>query len=403
MEVFRRYKNTIIQLLDRLHLASEAPFDDINKWLSIQESLIKKIIYIEIRVRILKENIKHLNHIRKDPKNKLTKIESTSIKSKLKEYENYIEDYRLVISIFKSIGDGIAFTFISKWDIKPQNFKQSPGFISMKKGLTLEKKILRESFKKGHIAILHDITSVLRYFDISVFTEDTHIFIEAKSSKMENERINRQEKKGKQLYDYLLNDTTVSLYIEDGIKMIRVDAFSQEVNYIDKFNLLLESCRKTDYNFDYFEDGFVCLIVNECSKNASNDIFKRALKEIGVKCPISFYLNSHKFVEQAFYPFTLIFKRSEDYFDFIDGNISIIIILDFTTIQRIAAENNYKVTLTHDELWPLEFTCKDPLVEINKFRISIHYFSRIFMEMVSLEWLIRDSLSIHNERKLSEN
>lgn len=401
MEVFRRYHKTIIQLLDKLHLANEAPFDDIYKWLEIQESLIRKIIYVEIRIRKLKENTKHLNSIRKDPKNKVSKTESILIKSKLKEYDNDIEDYRLVISIFKSIGDGIAFTFISKWDIKPQNFKQSPGFISMKKGLTLEKKILRESFKKGHIAILHDITSVLRYFDISVFTEDTHFFIEAKSSKMDNERINRQEKNGKHLYDYLVNDATESLYVEDGIKMIRVDAKSQEINHIDKFNRLIESSRKSAYSFEYFEDGFVCLIINESSNDAPDDVLEQAINQIGIKCPIAFYLNSHKFVEQAYYPFTLLFKRSEDYLDFIEGKISIMIFLDFTTIQRIANENNYTVTLTHDEYWPLELICEDPLVEISRFRISIHYLSRAFMEMVSLEWLIKDSLSIHNEKKIS--
>lgn len=400
MDVFSRYRKTIIQLFDKLHQAGEAPYDDINKWLEIQESLINKIIYVEKRIRKLKNKIKDLNYTRKNPNNRLTKFESNSIKSELKEYETDIEDYRQIISIYKSIGDGIAFTFFSKWDIKPQNFKQSPGFISMKKGLILEKKILRDSFKKGHIAILHDITSVLRYFDISVLTEDNHYFIEAKSSKLKNERVDRQEQNSKQLYDYLVEDTTENLYVEDSIKMKRINAMSPEVIYIEKFNQLLESSRKLGSDYVFYEDGFVCLIIHENSIDSPDEILDQALNKIGLKYPISFYLNSHKFIEQAYYPFTLLFKRSEDYIDFIEGRISIMIFLDFTTIQRISSENNYIVTLTNDEIWPLEFTCIDPSVEINKFKISIHYLSRTFMEMVSLEWLITDSLSMHNHKEI---
>ena len=102
MDVFSRYRKTIIQLLDKLHQACEAPYDDINKWLEIQESLINKIIYVEKRIRKLKNKVKDLNYTRKNPNNRLTKFESNSIKSELKEYESDIDDYRQIISIFKS-------------------------------------------------------------------------------------------------------------------------------------------------------------------------------------------------------------------------------------------------------------------------------------------------------------
>jgi hypothetical protein len=155
-----KFKISILALLNMLHDARREPFDNIQKWLVLQEALIKKLIYVENRVRFCKNKIKQLNVKRKNPAIRLTKEESINVKQELKQLENIIDEYWRVILILKSIGDGIAFTFINKLDIKPQNFKESPGFISDKKGIILEKKILKNSYKNGLIAILNDLTSV---------------------------------------------------------------------------------------------------------------------------------------------------------------------------------------------------------------------------------------------------
>ena len=59
-----------------------------------------------------------------------------------------IEEYRWILDIHQSIGDGIAYTFIHKLDIKPLNFKESAGFLSGKKGFILEKKYFVLLIKK---------------------------------------------------------------------------------------------------------------------------------------------------------------------------------------------------------------------------------------------------------------
>jgi len=387
-----RYRKTVLLLHNSLHEAIQSPYENIEKWLNIQEKLIKKIIYVEGRIRKIKDKSKDLNDFRKDPKNRLNKEDSIKAKSWLKFYDDEIDDYRWLLSIFRSIGDGIAFTFLSKWDIKPQNFKQSPGFISKKKGLTLELKLLRESFKRGHIAILNDITSVLKYSDITVLTDDGFLPIEVKSSKMYNERVTRQRENLNKLCDYLINDTTTDLYSNDGTKMIRVDLLTPEISHVSKFNELLIKSKTCNNPYTCFEEGFVCLIANDDSED---NLFERVISETGLREPYPFHLNMFKFSGQGYTPFSLLFNKSEDYWNFLEGNFSVFIFIDGSTIEKIARRNNYLVSPGPGIDWAFrfEYDKEGESVEIKEFCMSKHFFSRTYMEMTSLDWLIQDALS----------
>ncbi|MFC2088320.1 hypothetical protein ACFLSX_01870 [Calditrichota bacterium] len=249
-----RYKKTIVTLFKILHEAKKEPFENIQKWLTLQEALINKLIYIENRIRFCKKEIKEINKYRKDANKRLAKEESQKLKSNLKTLKYKIEDYRWIILILKSIGDGIAFTFIHKFDIKPQKFKESTGFISEKKGLVLEKKILRYSFKRGIVAILNDLTSVLKYADITLLTDDGILPIEAKSSEVHNAKTIRQIKKINKLYKYLKEDVTSNLYGDGAEVMRRVEIVNPEINYIETFNGLLSSAEKEGIDYSKFRE-----------------------------------------------------------------------------------------------------------------------------------------------------
>ncbi len=383
-----RYKKTIITLLKILHEAKKEPFENIQKWLTLQEALINKLIYVENRIRFCKKEIKEINKYRKDANIRLTKEESQKLKSNLKTLEYKIEDYRWIILILKSIGDGIAFTFIHKFDIKPQNFKESPGFISEKKGLVLEKKILRYSFKRGIVAILNDVTSVLKYADVTLLTDNGILPIEAKSSKVQNARTRRQIEKTNKLYKYLSEDVTSNLYGEGAEIMKRVEIGSHEINYIETFNILLASAKKNGIDFSKFEEGFLCLIAyNELREN----IFDEVVKISGITKPIFFHLNMYKFLGYGYYPFSLIFNNPEHYWEFLEGNINVIIFIDQSYIEKISLENGYKVERAENEDWAFTFLNVNSESEIKEFSMSEHYFFRSFMEMVSVKWLIQDS------------
>ena len=133
--MINRYKKSILRLINVALEASKDPFNNRENWWKIQKEVILKIKYIERRIICLKERIQQNQKIRKDKHVKLTRKESLKIKSKIKLDKIKISDYYLIIHLFKRVVDVIPFSFISKYDIKPQNFKEDAGFLNWKGGL----------------------------------------------------------------------------------------------------------------------------------------------------------------------------------------------------------------------------------------------------------------------------
>lgn len=395
-EMTGRYKKSILEFLSILHDSKENSLDNIEKWLILQEKLLNKTIYIENRIRTCKEKINELNRIRKNPAQRLSKEESINVKAQINELDFRKEEYHWLLSILKSIGDGIAFTFIHKLDIKPQNFKESPGFLSGKKGLILEKKILRHSFKSGLIAILNDLTSVLKYADVTLITKDGFIPIEAKSSEMDNERIKRQAEKRNKLFKYLEEDETVDLYGEGNQLMRRVALCSEEVNYQKEFGNLLNSAKVKGYDSSKFEDGFSCLVAFK--EFDVNDVLDNVVKGSGFTTPYFFHLNMYKFMGLGYYPFSLLFNSAENYWDFLEGNINVMVFIDFSIIEKISANYGYTVERARMENYAFTFKSNEKKKEVAEFSISEHFFFRTFMEMVSLKWLLNDTFERFENR-----
>lgn len=387
--MINRYKKSIFSLLDSLHEARKNPFDNIDKWLLIQENLIQKIIYVENRIRANKKKIKDLNFERKNRKIRLSKDESNLAKIKIESYKNQIEEYNFIIQIYQSIGDGIAFTFIHKLDIKPQNFKQSAGFISQKSGLKKEKQILRYAYKNNSIAILNDITSVLRYSDIMLISKNGIQAIEVKSSKNYNKRVERQEENAQKLFNYLQNDISIGLY-QENLVMQRVESTSEDINYINKLNTLIENCNGKGIKSKIVEKGVLYLVAhNHFDKNELDNI----LLNSGLKKPSAFNLNSHKFTEQGYYPFSLSLNKSEYYWDFLIGKLNIMIFVELDVIEEISLKNGFKINLSEEPDFALDFINVSNSFPIKEFKMSHHYLNRTMMEFVSVKWLVQESFN----------
>lgn len=163
---------------------------------------------------------------------RLSKTEARELKNTIEHYKCLIDQYNYLLVIFRYIGDAIAFTYIDKWDIKPMAFKESAGYLSGKKGARLERKILRESFSMGVIAILNDLTNCIRYGDITVPRDGkVRILIEAKSGRKGriDDRYERQREQAKNIINYLDTDQTQSLYGKEQT-YLRVPLQSDEKN-----------------------------------------------------------------------------------------------------------------------------------------------------------------------------
>lgn len=393
------YRHSIINLLSEVHEARINPFEDVQKWRNIQEKLIIKISSAEKKIRTLKEEKRKINLYRKNPLVRLTKEESIQEKSKIKQKENLIEQYRTLHNVYKSIGDAIAFTFLHKFDIKPQNFKQSPGFITEKIGFKLEKQIFRYAYKKGAIAILNDLTSVLRYCDITMITGDGFIPIEVKSSHNKNAKTERQKFNAEKLFKYLDEDITKGLYGIDGY-MQRVQVGIPESDHITLINELIAKSKNEGFAFQLSEPGVLYFVAHKVPPTIVKTI--EIFKQNRIHKPVAYFLNTMKFVEQGYYPFSLSLTNPENYIDFLEGKLVITIFIDTEIIRKIAKKFKFSVAQSDNPEYEYEFRNESKNPKLTSINISKHFFNRTILEFVSLEWILTVTFSSMSKAMMSK-
>lgn len=396
--MFNRYKNSLTILLKELHEARKEPLKGIKKWQYLQLKILKKVRFIEGRTSDIKQTIAQLKRDLKTPGKYSSKSESRETKILIQRNEQKIEEYRFLILCFKSVVDGIAFTFINKFDIKPQNFKESAGFVSGKRGLITELKILKYSYKKQWIAILNDLTTVLKYNDVTVITPKKILTIEAKTSTIDSPRIQRQKSKTNALFNYLESGHSQELYGLQG-QFVRRDMELMEIDYAQSVNVLIREAKKQGYSFKLVEKGLLYLVsrVNDPIDIIWDDfIGNQAL----IKKPIYYSLNTNKFPGLAYYPFSLSL-RPEYYIDFLAGEFVLIVLMDFAQIEKISALSGYDVRYVQNEPWVFEFQSRSDRTII---KVSDHLMGRVYYEFVSVEHLIKDGfLQIERIRQKDSN
>ncbi|MDM1499046.1 hypothetical protein [Myroides odoratimimus] len=384
------YKRSVIQILSDIHRIKSNPFDNINEWKKIQENLIDRTFTIEKRILSYKKEKKECNINRKNPNNILSKEESNKIKKRIAHIDYLLDEYNFTLKVFKDIGDSLAFTFIDKYDIKPQNFKESAGFMFGKKGFINEKKCFNMAFKNGSIAIMNDLTSSLKYGDIMiVFPEGSYIPVEVKSSNSYNERLQRQNEKAKKIFNYIDKDETDELYdIKGNIR--RVSMVSNEINYIEDLNELIVKSKVNNSAYKTIEKGLNYLVTYKDIPDTEY-LFKNMSK------PIVLFVNSFKLINQAYYPFSLSIKDPENYFSFINGECLIVVAIDYDVIHDISEKYGFKCVYLEEDSNGNIFYFENKYPSENKishFYMSAHYFYRIATEFLSLEWVFKNCLEM---------
>lgn len=294
--------------------------------------------------------------------------------------------------MFRAVGDGLAFTYLNKYDIKPMAFKQSPGFISGKKGLRFERKILRLLFKHGEIAIMNDLTNCLRYADMTVVTHGVPKLIEAKKSYSDSPRVRRQLKDSQDMQQYLFNDVTAELF-GPNMKVERSESHAEERDNIERLNMLINKTLSKGEVFKKMEDGlyYFAAIADYGYEHFQNRIAKMK------RPPMVLFLNRFKFENIGYYPFTLSIHNPEALFDFYCGNIVIIIIADTQIISNKFSNYGLKVKFTHGE-YVMSITRRDSARRKGglTLNVSMHFLGRLAFEFVSLEWFIDEIVARFN-------
>jgi len=392
--MFGKYLAGLKKTIDLLHEAEKKPMESGPLWLAMQERLIVQLTDTENRIRGARAEIKRI-------KNELTKkhpkLVAGQLKKGIKQQEVRIETNEKLLFVYRSIGDAMAYTFISRHDIKPMSEKQHAGFISNKKGSRFERRMLRYTFKAGGIAILNDLTNYLRYFDLTVIKDhDVWFPIELKSSKSlaKNPRVQRQMEAGGTLLKYLLDDEPMAVPGMQDAQRIRLSQTSKTKHYISQLNEYIATARSSGSHFGKPEKGLVYWVGSRFEPPED------ALKGFR-SAPHLLSLNEHKFIEIACLPLVKIFQRTEDYLSFLQGEFVVMMALDTEPMKAYALKRGYDMLPADQPNFAFLFQPHIP--DRPAFQISVPMFLRIFLECYSPKWFMKENLDFAEQQATPEN
>jgi hypothetical protein len=399
------YQQTLKELFSAVHLVSKDPVGQAELCLKIQETLVRKISYAENRIRKLKYEMGQTK-MRLKARPGLDKATAAKTKFAIDRYHSRIHEYRNLISVFKSIGDALAFVYLDKWDIKPMAFKEGPGFISGKAGGRWEHRILRQVFKHGQVAILNDLTHCLRHADITLVTCGIPRLVEAKSGKNRNQRTTRQREAANKVQAYLLNDQVADLY-QSRMEMRRIELEVPERDHRSEVNALIRDTYEGTRKLSQVEDGLFYFV--ETAASASTSDLKSELFDAvgGISSDmILFFINAYKHDNIAYYPYVLSFEDPQALFDFYSGNLFILVLVDRGVMTRRVASQNLTLRFLGnsewaDGDWMIEVKHADQDEEDAGYMcVSGHFFRRVACEFLSLDWFLEEL--IHRAQRTPE-
>jgi len=367
------------------------PMGEKHKCLLLQEQVLTTLTRIENNIHRHRIELKEIRRfLSKRRERSIDKTESRHAKDAIVWHTKRIKEYQLLLITFRSIIDGLAFTYIDKWDIKQLAFKECSGFISEKSGLKFELKILHLAFSLGNIALLNDLTNCLRHGDVTILSKGKHLFVEAKSGRRKDARAHRQESKLNDIVAYLRSGKSDKFDAVGGLEgeFIRLPIHSPELNHRDELNSLIASarCSPDHYSSVEVEPGLHYLATYIADPKALSTLSNKPLGSLIISS-----INELKYNGMGYYPFSLSIYDPADWYDFCLGKLMLVIAVETKTIKDKLSSHGISVNITGDwGTYPITLISKGIDEEPSKSLVGGHFFGRLFYEFLSLDWMLEE-------------
>jgi hypothetical protein len=209
--------------------------------------------------------------------------------------------------------------------------------------------------------------------------------IEVKASKKLNSRSKKQKRSLEKLSTFYETDEVQGLR---GFPELRRQAYEMpERTHVDQINECIADAVKNGYSIRQPERGLYYVVMTQKEPGP-----EQILASLELKAPWVFFLNQAKTNRTwaPYMPFILTIEAKDHLWDFIQGNLSILVLVEPDTLCRIALDKGYKAKYDrNDELYPLrvEVPGGDGMAGISE-----HILSRIGMDFVSPEWIVLSSI-----------
>ncbi|GKS91534.1 hypothetical protein [Acidovorax sp. SUPP2539] len=318
-----------------------------------------------------------------------TKERSKEISKLIPVFEEKLEDYKYIIYIWKMYGESIAFIFCDKYAIKhflydeKYHVKQTAGFVSGKEGLKTELMFLKEAGKNNVPAVLCDLTNTLRHGDVCLLGRNDPYPIEIKTAESDNYKLDkrgeRQLKNIGELNSFFVKDEADNFRGMGPV--VRHEHIGKERYHLQALNECIERSYKEGTSHVSPEAGIHYLAITKFKQGAFEEVAGKYIHMINLN-EYKRAMNWHPYT-----PFHLSLEPQHLY-KFINGNLSIVVLLDLQVIKRRFKKNGMHITFLQDEHWYAQISATGKIAD-GGFRISMQSFLRLAFEFQSLTWAIK--------------
>jgi hypothetical protein len=354
-----------------------------------QKQLIREIQHAERKVSQYKAELK--TRRREVNTSKISKESVQTIRKRIRWLEGRLDGYRHVIYIWRCFGDAIAFHGLDKYAIKATyyetvtgNIKPHAGFLSGKAGLSEELRALETITNTGMPCVLTDLTNSLRHGDVCILTGSDPYLIEVKSSKELNYRGKRQVEDTAKIHSFFATDKAVEGWHGTGdVEVRRAAVHAEDVCYVDAINTCMERATKFGTSTVSPEPG-----LHYVATYGDGSQVRSLLRNMKLEAAICYHLNQWKAQHDwsPYVPFTINIRGQQHLLDFIRGDLSLMVFLDFSVMQAAFAERGFQATYQSGSSYRLR------LVDIVRpeyaIQISEQYFSRMGLEFMAPSWMV---------------
>lgn len=355
----------------------------------IQEKLLEYHHWVECKFNTRKFRLKNLKRMKKNPAN--TKEISLQIKSSINKTILQLDELTELKVWLRNIGNSLPHLYYDKGDLRAysyssnsNNLKELSGDIHGKDGLDLELKCFRYAIDIGSKALLNDLTSIMRYGDLTLMDKEIPFIMEIKNSEACRVKANKQLKNMQEIHSYLEKDISTTIRGGEVISQ-RITMSEDERSNKEFFNKHFTDSKHTGYNLSKIEGGLYCLSFYHGSKYQDNVDFS-VLKKL--KKPAFFSLNQFKNEEDnsLFYPYTLLIDDPEIYTAFMLGLYSIYLFFDCEILNKTADKYKIEFKFITDKYLSEMRSKGGPL-------IYSHTFTKALVEFSSLYWAVNQMFS----------
>lgn len=376
-----RYRPSIYALTEMLR-ALEASPSDYALLFDLQKKLLSLIKRADARTAALKSKRKALMQQKKAGS---SKEEAKRTKHAIAATSEAITAVQRLLFFWRCFGDALAFVYADRLALKHMlynthdyNVKEASGAILGKEGLRKEWTILKLMISREVPAVLCDLTNTIRHGDICVLNGPDPLPIEVKTSKNRNARTDRQIASLTALTQFLKTDVGTNFR---GLgQVVRVAVPASYASNVEVMNDCIAKSRSNGFAVCTPERGLTYIAVRAVEGESQ-------LSQWIKPSTIVTILNEAKTNGQwmPYYPFTLSIRRKDDLYDFLNGDVTLIILLEVDALVAIFKERGLVVNFLDHSMVSLAVTRLgvEPSRDVLS-GISRPYFERLFYEFGSI-------------------